>query len=125
MITFKQKGNFNNTEKFFKGAISPDYMRILEKYARQGVIALSQATPVDSGKTANSWGFEIQKTRKGVKIIWTNTNVVNGVPIAVLIEYGHATGNGGYVEGRDYINPVLQPIFDKIASELWEGVSKV
>lgn len=125
MITFKQKGNFNNTEKFFKGAISPDYMHILEKYARQGVMALSAATPVDSGETAKSWGFEIQKTRKGVRIIWTNSHIVNGVPIAVLIEYGHATGNGGYVEGWDYINPVLQPIFDKIASELWGEVTKV
>jgi hypothetical protein len=124
MITFKHQGDFKNTEKLFKGLVSPDYMRILDKYAREGVEALSSATPVDSGETAKSWGYEITANSKGIKIIWTNSNIVNGVPIAVLIQYGHATRNGGYVQGRDFINPAIRPIFDKISDEIWKGVSK-
>lgn len=124
VISFKHQGSFDSIEKFFKGVASPNYTRILERYAREGVKALSSATPVDSGETAGSWDFEIKVGSKGTKIIWTNSNIVDGVPVAVLIQYGHATGNGGFVQGRDYINPALRPILDKIAKELWEEVMK-
>jgi hypothetical protein len=124
MIKISHSGNFNKTEKFLKGVINPNYINILEKYGREGVAALSAATPVDSGETAKSWGYEIKQTRGGMKISWTNSNIVNGVPIAIIIQYGHATNNGGYVQGRDYINPALQPIFDKMADEVWKGVTR-
>jgi hypothetical protein len=124
MITFKQSGNFNNTEAFFKKVTSSNYAYILEKYGREGVDALSNATPVDSGKTASSWNYEINISKKRAKITWTNSNVVDNVPIAIILQYGHVTKNGGYVDGRDYINPALRPIFDEIAKELWKEVSK-
>jgi hypothetical protein len=123
MITIKSKGNFDKTEKFLKTMAKRDYSRILDKYAREGVTALASVTPVDSGETAHSWGFEIIQTSKGVSIVWTNSHVENGVPIAIILQYGHATRNGGYVQGRDYINPVLRPLFDRIASDIWREVS--
>lgn len=123
MITIKHQGGFDNTEKFLKGMVTSDYVRILDRYGKEGVTALASATPVDTGKTAASWGYEIQKTRYGAKIIWTNSEIIDGVPIAVLIQYGHATRNGGYVSGRDYINPALQPIFDRIAGDIWREVT--
>jgi len=125
MITIKQKGNFNNTEKFFKNVVSPDYIPILEKYARQGVEALTAATPVESGETANSWGYEISQSKKGTSVIWTNSHIVDGVPVVILLQYGHATGSGGYVQGRDFINPALKPIFDQIASNIWREVNRL
>jgi hypothetical protein len=125
MITFKQKGDFNKTEKFFKGVVTSNYMHIFEKYARQGVNALAAATPVDSGETANSWNFQIKNYAGGASITWTNSHVVDGVPIAIILQYGHATRNGGYVQGRDYINPVMQPIFDNIAKDLWGEVNNL
>lgn len=123
MITFTQKGNFNKTENFLKKASNSNYLSILEKYGQQGVIALSAATPIDSGETAKSWGYKISRFSGGAKIIWTNSHIVDGVPIAVIIQYGHGTKNGGYVQGRDYINPVMKPIFDKIANEAWKEVT--
>lgn len=123
MIFFKHRGNFNKTEAFFRRASKINYRRILTQYAREGVSALSSATPVDSGETANSWTYELIITAKTVKISWINSNVVNGVPIAIILQYGHGTRNGGYVQGRDYINPALQPIFDKIANEVWREVT--
>jgi hypothetical protein len=123
MITIKSKGNFDKTEKFLKTMAKRDYSRILDKYAREGVTALASVTPVDSGETTHSWGFEIIQTSKGVSIVWTNSHVENGVPIAIILQYGHATRNGGYVQGRDYINPVLRPLFDRIASDIWREVS--
>lgn len=124
MITFKHSGNFNNTEKFFKRSSSNTYFNIFEKYAKDVVDALSQATPIDSGETAQSWGYDITNSRNGVKISWTNSNIVDGVPIAVLIQYGHGTRNGGYVEGHDFINPTVKPMFDKLTNDLWREVSK-
>ena len=100
-----------------------DFFRNLEKYAREGVTALASATPVDSGTTAASWGYEIQKRHGKVSIYWTNSNINNGVPIAVILQYGHGTNNGGYVQGRDYINPAIRPIFDKIADNAWKEVT--
>jgi hypothetical protein len=123
MITFKQKGDFINTDNFFKRMITSHNILILEKYARRGVEALSSATPVDSGETANSWNFEIKQNSRGASITWTNSNIVDGIPVAILIQYGHATRNGGYVQGRDYINPAMQHIFDNIAKELWGEVT--
>ena len=125
MVVFKHRGNFNNTEKFLKQATRTDYLRILEKYAKEGVAALALATPKDSGETANSWSYKISSSRGAYTISWANSNVVNGVPIAILIQYGHATGNGGYVEGQDYMNPALKPIFDNLANEAWKEVTKI
>lgn len=125
MIKFSHKGNFDNTERFLKkgSTLSTNYARILEKYAIIGVNALSANTPIDSGKTAGSWDYKISITHDGAEIIWTNSNDADGTPIAILIQYGHATRNGGYVQGRDFINPVMQPIFDKISNDLWMEVS--
>lgn len=100
-----------------------DFFRNLEKYAREGVTALASATPVDSGETAASWDYEIQKGNGKVSIYWTNSNINDGVPIAVILQYGHGTNGGGYVQGRDYINPAIRPIFDKIAENAWKEVT--
>ena len=119
MIVITQSGNFNNTERFLKGAKKLDIRRILESYGREGVRALASATPVDSGLTADSWGFRVTISKGSFSIVWTNSNVVKGVPIAIILQYGHGTGTGGYVQGRDYINPAIQPIFQKIADSVW------
>lgn len=123
-IVVEHKGSFKRTERFLKRASKINYKSILEKYAQEGVAALAAATPVDSGVTANSWDYEIRVSQGRYSIAWTNSNIVNGVQIAVIIQYGHGTRNGGWVQGRDYINPALQPIFDKIANELWREVTK-
>ena len=125
MIVVKHRGNFNKTENFLKRASRLDIRRILERYAKEGVAALSAATPVDSGLTASSWGYEITINRGSYVISWTNSNINDGVPIAIILQYGHGTGTGGWVEGRDYINPAIQPIFDKIADEAWREVTKL
>lgn len=123
MVIVKQKGDFSKTEKFLNSISKKQYYRNLQKYAEQGVAALASATPVDSGTTANSWDYEIRQTKNSVSIYWTNSNVNKGVPIAVIIQYGHGTRNGGYVQGRDYINPAMRPIFDKIAENVWKEVT--
>lgn len=125
MIVITQSGNFNNTERFLNGAKKLDVKRILESYAKEGVRALSSATPVDSGLTASSWDYKINISKGSYSISWTNSNVVDGVPIAIILQYGHGTGTGGYVQGRDYINPALRPIFDKIADSVWREVSNL
>lgn len=122
MGLFNTKGNFPKTGRFLNFLINWDFRHNLEKYAKLGVEALSSATPKDTGKTANSWGYEIVKESGKYTIYWTNSNINQGVPIAVIIEYGHGTGTGGYVQGRDYINPAIRPIFDKIAKDAWEEV---
>ena len=124
MIVIKQSGNFKNTERFLSRASRLQVRDILDKYGREGVAALASATPVDSGLTASSWDYEVRITRSTYTLTWTNSNVVNGVPIAIILQYGHATRNGGFVKGRDYINPVIRPIFDKIANELWKEVTQ-
>lgn len=123
MIVIKQSGDFKKLEKFLKKASKMDFFQNLERYAREGVSALASATPIDSGETAASWDYEIRTTKNQVSIYWTNSNVNNGIPIAVLIQYGHGTKNGGYVLGRDYINPAIRPIFDKIADSVWKEVT--
>lgn len=123
MIAIRQTGNFNKTEKFLKKMSKTDFLMHLDKYGREGVRALSSATPMDTGLTANSWDYEIHSTRDTVTIYWTNSNIQSGVPIAVILQYGHATGTGGYVRGIDYINPALKPVFEKIANEAWKEVT--
>lgn len=125
MITFEQKGTFDKTDQFFKFIAKKQLMSGLEKYAQRGVEALSSATPLDSGKTADLWDYEIVKEKGVVSIYWTNSNVNDGVNIAVILQYGHGTRTGGWVEGSDYINPAIRPIFDEIADAAWkELISK-
>lgn len=117
------KGNFNNTENFFNKVKRIRYMSLLKKYGEEGVQALSESTPKDSGATASSWYYEIIERKNGITIQWCNNNIPDGIPVAILIQYGHATRNGGYVEGLDYINPAMRPIFDKIANDVWREVT--
>lgn len=125
MITFAQKGDFKKTESFLKRASTINAMSILEKYARQGVSALSSATPKDTGFTAGSWSYEIEKTSTGFAVVWHNEHVEKGYAnIALLLQYGHGTRNGGFVSGRDYINPAIRPILDKMANDAWLEVLK-
>ncbi len=124
MITFRQHGDFANLTKFLEGASKPFDIKILDKYGQAGVNALSSATPVDSGKTANSWYYKIENRKGSTAIVFCNSNVQNGVPIAIILQYGHGTGTGGWVEGRDYINPAIQPIFDEIANHAWKEVTR-
>ena len=123
MIVVKHKGDFKKTTKFLQKVRSNYIYDRLKKYGQEGVAALAAATPVDSGLTASSWGYEITMANGSYSINWTNSNVVNGVPIAIIIQLGHGTRNGGWVEGRDYINPAIQPVFDKIANEIWREVT--
>ena len=122
MMKAKHKGDFSQTEKFFEKAAKADYTSVLDQLAAEGVAALSSATPVDAGKTANSWSYEIVTEEGKTCIYWLNSNVNEGVNIAVILQYGHGTGTGGYVQGRDYINPAMAPIFDRIADEAWKEV---
>ena len=124
-IKIKSRGSFDKSEKFLVKAKDKNYRPLLENFARQGVLALQQATPEDTGQTANSWDFQIVNTRGGHKIIWTNSNVVDGIPVVILIQYGHGTRSGSFVEGRDFINPAIRPIFDKISDELWKEVTSL
>lgn len=123
-VRFRHSGDFNKTEKFLKKIKSQDYLNALSKYGEKGVAALSSATPVESGMTANSWGYEIVKSKGSVAIYWTNSNQNKGVNIAVILQYGHGTGTGGYVQGIDYINPALRPIFEQISSDAWREVTE-
>lgn len=124
-IVFEHKGDFRKTMSFLERAKETVKIGILDKYGREGVRALSENTPRDTGKTAESWEYTIERTADAVRIIWTNSNTTpEGIPIAVLIQYGHATGNGGYVEGRDFINPTMRPIFDAIANNAWKELTR-
>lgn len=120
LIRFKHTGNFKNAENFFKKATETSYLRILEKYAQAGVEALASTTPAETGKTAVSWGYEIVQTRDGYKIYWTNSNVDSGVNVALILQYGHGTGTGGYVQGIDYVNPAIRPIFESMTNAAWK-----
>ena len=125
MIRFRQKGDFRKATRYFERLREIVHLGTLDKYGREGVAALASATPVESGKTASSWYYEITNNGQTAKISFYNSNVNKGVPIAVIIQYGHGTRNGGWVEGRDYINPAIQPIFDRIAEELWREVTRL
>jgi hypothetical protein len=122
MITFVQKGDFSNLTRFLERAKNSVHLGTLDKYGREGVAALAATTPVDTGVTANSWEYEIVRKNGAISIVFKNSNIQNGIPIAIILQYGHATGTGGYVQGRDYINPAIQPIFDRIADEAWKEV---
>ena len=123
MITFEAKGGWDRTESFLKRVIRLNLAQRLQAAAAEGVAALAAATPKESGLTANSWTAEVTIDANGFTIEWQNTHVVSGVPIAIILQYGHGTGTGGYVQGRDYINPAIQPVFDKIADEIWKEVT--
>lgn len=126
MISIRQRGDFKDTEKLLKKSLGRNYIDVLEKYAQQGVAALSAATPVDTGLTAISWNYEIIQNENGFSINWNNSNVEDGwANVAILLQYGHGTGTGGYVVGRDYINPALRPIFDKLADAAWKEVTRI
>lgn len=122
MINFSQNGDFSKTFSFLNNAKKNSINNILDKFGQEGVEILSKNTPVDSGETANSWYYKIKTTNGKTTLSWYNSNVVNGVPIAILLQYGHGTKNGGYVEGKDYINPAMRPLFDKIADQAWREV---
>ena len=120
MLKIRTKGKLNNTHKFLNKASKQDFFQCLDVYGAKGVQALSNSTPVDTGYTASCWKYKIHEYKHHIALEWYNTNVVNGCPIAIVLQYGHGTRNGGYVEGIDYINPALKPIFDEIADSVWK-----
>lgn len=124
MFSFTQKGDWEPTRRWLEKAKNLRLAHVLEKYGQMGVDALAAATPVESGLTAQSWFFEVESRGGYSRIIWKNSNVNAGVPIAIILQYGHGTGTGGYVQGRDYINPAIRPVFDKIEAEVWKEVTK-
>lgn len=120
MIRFKHKGDFSKCKTYFEQSKGQVPESILRKYGEKGVQALRSATPVDTGKTASSWYYKISVDSKRAIVSFANSNVESGANVAILIQYGHGTRNGGYVQGRDYINPTIRPIFDKMADEAWK-----
>ena len=124
MISFKHKGDFSKTFSFLEKAKGAVRLSDLDKYGREGVAALSSATPISTGLTANSWYYKIERKNGSATISFHNSNIQNGVPIAIILQYGHGTRNGGWVQGRDYINPAIQPIFDKIVNNAWKEVTR-
>ena len=125
MISFRQKGDFSKMSSFLEKAKEAVKFGDLDRYGREGVAALESATPKDSGLTASSWDYKIIRGNGSVSITFHNTHINKGVPIAIILQYGHGTRNGGWVEGRDYINPAIQPIFEKIAENAWKEVTKI
>ena len=124
MIRVSSSGSFKKTEDFINKMKRGDAFARLEQFGQMGVDILASATPIDTGLTKESWTYSIIRKRRRYSIIWHNTNVVSGVPVVILIQYGHATRDGAWVEGRDYINPVIQPLFDKIANDVWKEVTR-
>lgn len=125
MITIQQKGDYSKATKYLRDLKKRARMKILHKYGQRGVDALSAATPVDSGLTASSWGYRVVDNANGSEIVFTNSHINKGVPIAIILQYGHGTGTGGYVQGRDYINPAMRPVFDEIANAIWREVTSL
>lgn len=123
MITFNVTGDFKNTESFLKNALKVDVLGIMYSCGEEGVAALSSATPVDTGLAAGDWSFDVQAKKGVYSIYWTNSDVEKGFPVAIMLQYGYGTGTGGYVQGRDYINPAIKPIFDEIANKVWKAVT--
>lgn len=124
-ITVSSKGDFSKLNRYFERVKEAAKVGILDKYGREGVAALSSATPLDSGVTASSWNYKIERGNGVASIIFTNSNIENGFPVAIMLQYGHGTGTGGWVEGRDYINPAIRPVFDKIAEDAWREVTRL
>lgn len=126
VISFRQKGDFKKFEKYLKDVREATKVKnVLDKYGRAGVQALSSATPVETGLAASSWYYETQISNTSATITFLNSDVENGFPVAIMLQYGHGTGTGGWVEGRDYINPAIQPIFDKLAEDMWKEVTRL
>ena len=125
MISFRQKGDFSKLTRYLERVKEATKIGILDKYGKEGVAALASATPTETGKTASSWYYEIEHQNGSAKISFNNSNINKGVPIAIILQYGHGTGTGGWVQGRDYINPAIQPLFDRIAEEAWKEVTKL
>ena len=125
MIKFRQKGDFSKLTRYLERVKEVVKLGDLDKYGRAGVAALASATPVDTGLTASSWYYEISNKNGSAMISFHNSNIQNGVPIAIILQYGHGTRNGGWVEGREYINPAIRPIFDRIADDAWKEVTKL
>ena len=125
MISFRHKGDFSKTNRYLERVLNAIHLGLLDKYGREGVAALSSATPVDTGQTASSWYYKIENRKGSATISFHNSNIQNGVPIAIILQYGHGTRNGGWVQGRDYINPAIQPIFDRIRDYAWREVTKL
>ena len=123
MITIRHKGSFRKTQSYFKKLLSREQFAGIEALAQAGVAALSSATPVNTGNTANSWYYVIEEGSFGVRVIWKNSVSIQGTPLVILLQYGHGTGTGGYVQGRDFINPAIEPIFNRIAEEVWKVVT--
>lgn len=123
MLTFKVSGSFKKTESFLNSVSKINIAGILESSAREGVLALALATPSESGLAAASWAYEVSSGGGVYTIVWTNSDVENGFPVAIMLQYGYGTGTGGYVQGRDYINPAIRPVFDKIADKVWKAVT--
>jgi hypothetical protein len=124
MIKFTHRGDFARTTGFLKRAQSLRYREIIEQYAKDGVAALESATPKDTGLTSNSWSYNINISKRGLSVSWTNSQMAGKVPLVILLQYGHATRNGGFVQGQDFINPTIKPIFDRIAESLWREVTR-
>lgn len=124
MISFRHKGDFSNLTRYLERVKNAARIGILDKYGKEGVAALASATPIESGKTASSWYYKVEHSSGSATISFYNSNINQGVPIAIILQYGHGTGTGGWVQGRDYINPAVQPLFDRIAEEAWREVTK-
>lgn len=125
MVSFSHKGDFSKLTRFLERAKESVHLGVLDKYGREGVAALASATPIDSGLTSSSWYYEIENRNGTAAIRFCNSHINKNVPIAIILQYGHGTGTGGWVEGRDYINPAIQPVFDKIVDEAWREVTKL
>lgn len=125
MISFRHKGDFSKTSRYLVKTKKAVKIKDLDRFGKEGVAALASATPVDTGLTASSWYYEIEQKNGSTTILFNNSNIQNGVPIAIILQYGHGTGNGAWVQGRDYINPAIQPIFDNIAENAWKEVVKL
>lgn len=122
MIRCTVKGDFKKTLSFLNRIKKLDFVSLLDKYGQEGVKALASVTPVRTGKTRDSWGYHIERSTHQISIVWTNSNIVDRVPIAVILDYGHATANGGYVQGLHFISPAIRPVFEKIADAAWKEV---
>lgn len=125
MITITQKGDFSKTYEYLNKLKDPVRKQLLDMYGQRGIQLLAEATPKDTGLTAGSWSYDIIQKKDSISIVFKNSNIQNGVPIAVILQYGHATNNGGWVEGVDYINPALKPLFDELADEAWKEVTRL
>jgi len=123
VLSITSSGSFRNTESFLKAMQKMDILQVLRKYGAQGAQALSNATPVNTGRAAASWNYEVGKEKGTYFIYWTNSDTENGFPVVIMLQFGHGTRNGGYVQGRDFINPAIRPIFDQIAEDVWKVVT--